>query len=148
MGSNIEMNQKIQAIIEKAIIVEKVYKDGAENATNKSLIKYFNSKILQRNSLVKELKTHLLKAEEITIDQNADAESLSSTKRITSEKDNQTLLEESIKIEKDILDHLEDILDKEYITMDLRNILSNHYNTIKIEYESIKTLEDVEKAYS
>lgn len=142
------MNQKIQAIIEKAIIVEKVYKDGAENATNKSLIKYFNSKILQRNSLVKELKTHLLKAEEITIDQNADAESLSSTKRITSEKDNQTLLEESIKIEKDILDHLEDILDKEYITMDLRNILSNHYNTIKIEYESIKTLEDVEKAYS
>lgn len=142
------MNQKIQAIIEKAIVVEKVYKDGAENATNESLIKYFNSKILQRNSLVKELKTHLLKAEEITIDQNADAESLSSSKRITSEKDNQTLLEESIKIEKDILDHLEDILDKEYITMDLRNILSNHYNSIKIEYESIKTLEDVEKAYS
>ncbi len=142
------MNQKIQAIIKKAIIVEKVYKDGTVNATNKSLIKYLNSKILHRNSLVKELRTHLLKSEEITIDQNADAESLSSTKRITSEKDNQTLLEESIKIEKDILDHLEDILDKEYITMDLRNILSNHYNSIKIEYESIKTLEDVEKAYS
>lgn len=32
--------------------------------------------------------------------------------------------------------------------MDLRNILSNHYNSIKIEYESIKTIEDVEKAYS
>jgi len=143
-----EMNQKIQAIIEKAIVVEKVYKDGSENATNDSLIKYFNSKILQRNSLVKELKTHLLKSEEITIDENADAESLSSTKRLASEKDNQTLLEESIKIEKDILNNLEDILDKEYIIMDLRNILSNHYNSIKIEYESIKTIEDVEKAYS
>lgn len=146
MESNTEMNHKIQGIIEKAINAEKLYKNAAENVTNQSLKKYLNSKLLQRNSLVKELKTHLMKSEELTLD--ADNDVANSKKTLSSEKDNKTILEESIAIEKDILNHLEDILDKEYITMDLRNILSNHYNSIKIECESIKTVDDVNKVYT
>ena len=146
MESNTEMNHKIQEIIEKAIIAEKLYITAAENVTNQSLKKYLNLKVLQRNSLIKELKTFLIKSEELTFETDINSSNYKKIRYF--ENDNQTILEKSISTEKDILNHLEDILDKEYITMDLRNILSNHYNSIKIEFESIKTLDDVQSAYS
>ncbi|MFC4740974.1 hypothetical protein ACFO3U_13305 [Flavobacterium ponti] len=146
MESNTVINHKIQGIIAKAITTEKVYKNFAENVTNQSLKKYLNSKVLQRNSLIKELKTFLMKSQELTFEADINISNYKQTN--SSKNDDQTILEKSISIEKDILNHLEDILDKEYITMDLRNILSNHYNSIKIEFESIKTLDDIHKAYS
>jgi hypothetical protein len=54
------------------------------------------------------------------------------------------MLEESIRGEKAALKEFEEVLDAEYLSLEMRNLLSKQYSIIKNDLETIKSLEDLQ----
>ena len=59
----------------------------------------------------------------------------------------EAMLEESIRGEKAALKEFEQVLETEYLSLEMRNILSKQYSIIKNDLETIKTLDDIQKYF-
>jgi uncharacterized protein (TIGR02284 family) len=110
---------------------------------------YFADKSRQRGSFVAELELELSQLPETEVTSNGSItadfhRSWMDLKATLSVDNDEAMLEESIRGEKAALKEFEEVLDAEYLSLEMRNLLSKQYSIIKNDLETIKSLEDLQ----
>jgi uncharacterized protein (TIGR02284 family) len=150
---NIEMKteiaEKVASILEKSIDAEKGFKTAFENAIERSLKNYFFEKAKQRSSFINELELEISRTTGTTGDISGSItgdlhRTWMDFKSLVSSNNDEAMLEEAIRGEKAAKEEFENILDEEYLTLEIRNILSKQLEIIKHDLESITTLADIQ----
>ena len=152
METRIENGQKVEGILEKSIDAEKGFETAAQNSKSISLKNYFLEKSRQRGSFIAELKIELYKRDfteahssgSLTGDMHRVWMDIKSA--LTGDND-EAMLEESIRGEKIAFKEFEQVLETEYLSLEMRNLLSKQYSIIKNDLETIKTIEDIQKYF-
>lgn len=152
MKTRIENGRKVEGILEKSIDAKKGFETASENAKVVSLKNYFTEKSRQRGNFITELKRELSKNNSAEVESNGsitgDIQRAWMDIKSTLAVDNdESMLEESIRVEKMTIEEFEQVLDTEYLSLEMRNILSKQYSIIKNDLETIKTLEDIQKCF-
>ncbi|MGV9004309.1 PA2169 family four-helix-bundle protein [Flavobacterium sp.] len=152
METKIENSQKVLGIFEKSIDAEKGFKSAANYATRPHLRNYFLQKSAQRGKFIEELRMELLKNDNSLIDTSGSIiRDLQRTwfdvKAFFSSNNEDAILEESMKSEKEALAKFDEVLDEEYLNLHLRDILSKQFDIIKSDFETFTSLEAIEEVF-
>ena len=152
METRIENGQKVEGILEKSIDAEKGFETAAENSKSISLKNYFLEKSRQRGSFIAELKIELYKRDFTAAESSGSLTGdvhrvwMDIKSALTGDND-EAMLEESIRGEKIAFKEFEQVLETEYLSLEMRNLLSKQYSIIKNDLETIKTIEDIQKYF-
>jgi uncharacterized protein (TIGR02284 family) len=149
MESKTKNGPMVDGILEKLIDAEKGFQTASENAKGANLKHYFADKSRQRGSFVAELELELSQLPETEVTSNGSItadfhRSWMDLKATLSVDNDEAMLEESIRGEKAALKEFEEVLDAEYLSLEMRNLLSKQYSIIKNDLETIKSLEDLQ----
>jgi len=149
METGIKNGPKVEGILEKLIDAEKGFQSASENAKGANLKRYFADKSRQRGSFVAELELELSKLPQTEVTSNGSItadlhRSWMDLKATLSVDNDEAMLEESIRGEKAAFKEFEEVLDAEYLSLEMRNLLSKQYSIIKNDLETIKSLEDLQ----
>lgn len=152
MDTRNENGQKVEGILEKSIDAEKGYETASKNAKVVSLKNYFTEKSRQRGNFINDLKRELSKNNSAEVESNGSItgdlhRAWMEIKSTLSVDNDEAMLEESIRGEKAALKEFEQVLETEYLSLEMRNILSKQYSIIKNDLETIKTLDDIQKYF-
>jgi len=153
METNVEMGQKVKGILEKTIDAIKGFDTASENAKEISLKNYFSKKSLQRKLFSDELKLEISVNHQENVDVSGSLTGdlhrvWMDIKSFMATDNDLAMLEESIRGEKAALEEFGEVLSKEYLTLNLRNILSKQEVIIQTDLQTIKNMDDIKELYS
>lgn len=152
METKIENGQKVEGILEKSIDAEKRFQTAALNAKATTLKNYLAEKSKQRSNFISELKLELSKKDYTQVESNGSLtgnihRAWMDVKSSLALNTDDAILEESMQSEKAALEEFEQVLDKEYLSLEMRNILSKQYSIIKNDLETIKSINDIQNYF-
>lgn len=156
METRNENAETVVGIFEKSIECAKWLENAAESADSPSLKRYFIYKYTEENKFAEVLRLELLK-NDTSFDQslNSNSENILGDfhkicldiKSYFSATSDESMLEEFKISEAVTLEEFDEVLNEEYLQLELRNILRLKFKVIKNDFENIKTLEDVENQF-
>lgn len=142
-----EVGKKLNELLERTYDAEKGYKKAAENVNHAGLKKYFSKQAQQRYDFGHELKEEI-KSFGQEVDKGgsftgAAHRAWMDVKALFSTKNEESMLEESIRGEKAAIDDYGDVLEDASLPMSTKNVLVKQKGKIETSLSRIKRLEDL-----
>jgi len=142
------VGEKLNDLLERTYDAEKGFKKAAENVEHSGLRSYFHQKAQERYDFGHQLKTEIKAfGQEIEEDSGSVSGTLHrvwmDTKALFSADDEESMLEEAIRGEKEAIDEYCDILEEVSLPESTKRVLMTQKNQIESGLTRIKTLEDL-----